>query len=108
MKRRISWQFLPLRDAIANAKRNGIENIRFFVDDASDFLLRDAENGEKLDAVIMDPPQSGSTERFLESACKVKPKRIVPIDNFPLTEHVETVVLMSRVAPYTHSKGANK
>ena len=85
-----------------------IENIRFFADDASDFLLRDAENGEKLDAVIMDPPQSGSTERFLESACKVKPKRIVPIDNFPLTEHVETVVLMSRVAPYTHSKGANK
>ena len=113
---------MPLRDAIANAKRNGIENIRFFADDASDFLLRDAENGEKLDAVIMDPPRSGSTERFLESACKVKPKRIVyvscnpetlardlqllkrwnyhcerivPIDNFPLTEHVETVCLLS-------------
>ena len=85
-----------------------IENIRFFADDASDFLLRVAESGEKLDAIIMDPPRSGSTERFLQSACKVKPKRIVPIDNFPLTEHVETVVLMSRVAPYTHSKGANK
>ena len=111
-----------VRDAIANAKRNGIENIRFFADDASDFLLRIAERGEKLDAVIMDPPRSGSTERFLESACKVKPKRIVyvscnpetlardlqllkrwnyhcerivPIDNFPLTEHLETVCLLS-------------
>jgi len=112
-----------VRDAIANAKRNGIENIRFFADDASDFLLRVAESGEKLDAIIMAPPRSGSTERFLESACKVKPKRIVyvscnpetlardlqllkrwnyhcerivPIDNFPLTEHLETVCLLSR------------
>lgn len=113
-----------VRDAIANAKRNGIENIRFFADDASDFLLRVAESGEKLDVVIMDPPRSGSTERFLQSACKVKPKRIVyvscnpetlardlqllkrwnyhcerlvPIDNFPLTEHLETVVLLSKL-----------
>ena len=112
-----------VRDAIANAKRNGIENIRFFADDASDFLLRVAESGEKLDVVIMDPPRSGSTERFLESACKVKPKRIVyvscnpetlardlqllkrwnyhcerlvPIDNFPLTEHLECVALLEK------------
>jgi len=34
--------------------------------------------------------------------------RVRPVDNFPRTMHVETVVLMSRVAPYTHSKGANK
>ena len=112
-----------VRDAIANAKRNGIENIRFFADDASDFLLRVAESGEKLDVVIMAPPRSGSTERFLQSACKVKPKRIVyvscnpetlardlqllkrwnyhcerlvPIDNFPLTEHLECVALLEK------------
>jgi len=73
--------------------------------------------------VMMDPPRSGSTERFLQSACKVKPKRIVyvscnpetlardlqllkrwnyhcerivPIDNFPLTEHLECVALLEK------------
>ena len=73
----------------------------------------------------MDPPRTGSTEEFIASACSVKPKRIVyiscnpetlardlelfrqrgyrmkeatPFDNFPLTEHVETAVLLSQKA----------
>lgn len=112
-----------VRDAIANAKRNGIENIRFFAGDAGEFLEQIAASGEKLDVVLLDPPRSGSTERFLSSACKVKPRRIVyvscnpetlardlqflkrwnyhcerlvPLDNFPLTEHLECVALLGK------------
>ena len=71
----------------------------------------------------MDPTRNGSDERFLDAALKLKPRKIVYIscgpntqardikhlmkdykitairgfDMFPFTEHVETVVLMSRV-----------
>ena len=74
----------------------------------------------------MDPPRSGSTPEFLNSLLKIKPDRIVyiscgpdtqardikvlvkggykvtacqPFDLFPHTEHVETVILLSRKAP---------
>ena len=79
---------------------------------------------EKPDVVIMDPPRAGSDMPFLRSLLALAPKRVVyvscnpetlardvavlcaggyraekavPVDMFPWTEHVETVVLMSRV-----------
>ena len=48
-----------VRDAVNNAKMNGIENIRFYCNDAGRFLVNMAEQGEKADVVIMDPPRSG-------------------------------------------------
>ena len=112
-----------VHDAISNAKRNGIKNVRFFCDDAGEFMLGMAQDGEKADIVFMDPPRAGSDECFLSSLVILAPKKIVyiscnpetqqrdlrfltkrgykvekiqPVDMFPHTNHVETVVLLSR------------
>lgn len=112
-----------VRDAISNAKRNHIENARFYCGDATRFITEMAEAGEHVDVIMMDPPRAGSTEAFLDACVKMAPPRIVyvscnpetlardlkyitkkgykvsliqPVDMFPYTDHVETVVLMSR------------
>ncbi len=113
-----------VRDAEANARRNGIENISFYANDAGAFLDDLSRSDKKLDVILMDPPRTGSTVEFIESACRAKPERIVyvscnpetlardlkefkrrnyktreiiPFDNFPLTVHVETVALLSKL-----------
>ena len=113
-----------VHDAISNAKRNGIKNVRFFCDDAGEFMLGMAQDGEKADIVFMDPPRAGSDECFLSSLVTLAPKKIVyiscnpetqqrdlrfltkrgykvekiqPVDMFPHTNHVETVVLLSQL-----------
>lgn len=113
-----------VRDAAHNAQRNGIEHARFFCDDAGRFMLRMAAEKRPLDVLLMDPPRAGSDENFLRAVCTLRPARVVyiscnpatlardlktltahgyralratPVDMFPCTEHVETVVLMSRV-----------
>ena len=112
-----------IRDAVTNAKRNDIRNIRFYNDDAGKFMVEMAQKGEKADVVIMDPPRTGSDEAFLSSVVKLSPERVVyvscgpetlardlkyltkhgyavkratPYDCFPYTEHIETVVLLCR------------
>lgn len=113
-----------VRDAISNAKLNGIKNVRFYKADATRFLGQMAAEGEKADVLFMDPPRSGSTEEFLNSAAQMGPAKIVyiscnpvtlardlavlkrlgyetkevyPVDMFPWTGHVECVVLLSKV-----------
>lgn len=112
------------RDAINNAKRNDIKNVFFHNADAGDFMIDLARKKQHVDTVIMDPPRAGSTEAFIQSVATLAPnqviyiscnpttlqrdlrsftkkgyeaKRIIPVDMFPGTHHVETVVLMSRV-----------
>ena len=112
-----------VKDAIINAKNNHITNAKFFQADASDFMLELEEAGESLDVVFMDPPRSGSDERFLSSLVKLGPKTVVYVscgpeslardlkylvnngykvkemhayDMFPWTEHVEAIILMTR------------
>ena len=77
-----------------------------------------------MDVVFMDPPRAGSDEKFLSSVVKLGPEKVVyiscnpetlerdlkymvkhgykvkkiqPVEMFPFTEHVECVVLLSRV-----------
>lgn len=111
-----------IRDAVTNAKRNDIRNIRFYNDDAGKFMVEMAQNGEKADVVIMDPPRTGSDEAFLSSVVKLAPERVVyvscgpetlardlkyltkhgyavkratPYDCFPFTSHIETVCCLT-------------
>ena len=118
-----------VKDAVANAKRNNMDNIRFHCDDAGKLMTRMAANGQKADVVFMDPPRSGSDEAFLNCVAKLSPEKIVYIscgpdtlardlgvlkkkgykvekmvgvDLFPMTGHVETVVLLSHKKPDGH------
>ena len=120
-----------IRDAKENARRNGVENARFLCDDAGRFMQKLAKEGNAPDVVMMDPPRAGSDQKFLQSLLMLKPKRVVyvscnpetlardlrvlvdggyraewatPVDMFPGTEHVETVVLLShkRADSYIH------
>ena len=116
-----------IRDAKQNARHNGVENAEFVTEDAAKFMRKlAAENGESGKDIVlfMDPPRAGSSEEFLDAAAALAPLRIVyiscnpqtqardvkylakagyeirklqPVDMFPHTDHVETVVLMSRV-----------
>ena len=112
-----------VKDAEVNAKINNIKNIRFVNDDAGKFLVEYATH-KRADVVIMDPQRSGSSQEFLESVLKIKPERVVyvscnpdtqkrdvdmlmkggykvlecrPFDMFPFCDHVETVVLLSKL-----------
>ncbi len=44
-----------VKDAIGNAKGNGVKNIRFYQADAGEFMVAMAERGESMDVVFMDP-----------------------------------------------------
>lgn len=111
-----------VRDAKTNAKRNNINNIHFVASDATEYMTRMSENGQRADVVVLDPPRSGSTEEFVKAVAGISPKRVVyvscnpetlgrdlewfrkagynaveaePVDMFAFTGHVECVVLMS-------------
>lgn len=114
-----------VRDAIYNAKKNKVTNVRFYQNDAGKFMVGMAKAGETADVVIMDPPRAGSTEEFMSSVVTLNPKRVVYIscnpqtqardlkyfvahgykveecwayDLFPWTSHVETVCLLTKKA----------
>lgn len=108
-----------------NATRNGIDNADFYCADASDtesIIPRE----KKYDVVILDPPRKGSTPELIEYIARENIEKVVyiscgpdtlardcalfrklgytvgdvqPVDMFPMTGHVETVVLLSRRIP---------
>jgi 23S rRNA (cytosine1962-C5)-methyltransferase len=53
-----------------NAVRNGVENVRFQSGDAFKTLEQLAQNGEKFQAVILDPPKFARSRRSLEEALR--------------------------------------
>ena len=74
-----------VKDAVENAKCNGIKNIQFYCNDAGKFMVNMAERGEKADVVFMDPPRSGSTEEFIDSLAKMGPEKVVYVSCGPET-----------------------
>ena len=111
-------------DARNNAKINGIENAEFFVGKAEEVLPEQYErNKVYADVIVVDPPRKGCDETLLQTMVEMNPERIVyvscdsatlardlkhlcdngyalqkvrPVDQFPMTVHVETVCLLSK------------
>ena len=113
-----------VKDAIGNAKLNGLKNCWFTAGDAGEYMQRMVQDGHRPDVVFLDPPRAGSDERFLRSLLKAAPERVVyvscdpetlardlkvltaggyqvrriqPVDMFPWTEHIENVVLLQKL-----------
>lgn len=111
-------------DARANAVLNGIDNVEFVVGAAADVMGEWGAAGIAADVVIVDPPRKGCESELLDAIVAMAPERVVyvscnpatlardlrifvdggyevskvqPVDMFPQTVHVETVVLMSKV-----------
>lgn len=112
-------------DAVRNAKVNNVTNAEFVCADAVDYMVRLAGEGAKVDVVILDPTRLGTEERFIKACAKLSPKKIVyisccpetlardlkafdkagfkaveaePVDMFPWTSSIETVVLLSKLS----------
>ena len=116
-----------IENAKENAKLNGLENTEFFVGKAEQVLPREyKKNGVYADVIVVDPPRKGCDETLLETMIEMNPERIVyvscdsatlardlkylcergyelrkvcPVDQFGMTVHVETVVLLSQQKP---------
>ena len=113
-----------IADAIFNAQENAIKNVEFHCGNAEDVLPQLVREGYHPDAVLIDPPRKGCERPVLDALLACGAKRLVyvscnpstlardvrvlvdggfrfvyaqPVDMFPQTAHVETVVLMSRV-----------
>lgn len=74
-----------VRDAVQNAKINGIENAQFYCNDAGKFMVNMAKRGEKADVVLMDPPRSGSTKEFIDAVACMGPEKVVYVSCGPET-----------------------
>lgn len=109
-----------IENARHNATANNLKNIDFFVGDATKLLLDDkGPLHAKPDAVIVDPPRAGLTGSLIDKIAEKRPPLVLyvscnpstlardserflnhgyritdiqPVDMFPQTFHVETVV----------------
>ena len=112
-----------VENARANAARMGAQNARFLCADAASAAQQLLAEGLRPDVVVLDPPRKGCDEATLSAVATMAPRRVVmvscnaataardaawlaahgyapqavrPVDMFPRTRHVETVVLLSK------------
>ena len=115
-----------VENARANAARMGAQNVRFLCADAASAAQQLLAEGLRPDVVVLDPPRKGCDEATLSAVATMAPRRVVmvscnaataardaawlaahgyapqavrPVDMFPRTRHVETVVLLSQQKP---------
>ena len=114
-----------IENARRNARRNGYEGrVRFVCADAAREIPRRIAAGERFAAAVLDPPRKGADPQLLEALAGAEIPRVAyvscnpstlardvkilsargyrlewaqPVDMFPWTEHVETVVLLSKL-----------
>mgnify|MGYP001641032601 FL=1 len=112
-----------IRDANTNAENNNVTNIKFINADASEGAKQIIDAKIKADAMIIDPPRKGCSKDTIDAIVTIAPKRLVyvscdpatlardvkilsnngykleqvqPVDLFPQTVHVETVILLTK------------
>lgn len=110
-------------NARQNSEENDITNAEFICGNAETEIFNLIGKGIIPDAVVLDPPRSGCDKKLISALLEAKPEKIIyiscnpstmardikelsenyflrdvqPVDLFPKTSHVETVVLMSRI-----------
>lgn len=116
-------------DARENAARNGVKNTEFFCGDASDVAKKLARENLRPDVITVDPPRKGLAADVVESIAEMQPGRVVyvscdsatmardvkrladlgytaqracAVDMFPRADHIETVVLLSKLNTKQH------
>ena len=113
-----------VRDAIENAKLNGIDNTSFFAGDVRLVMRELLEQSGSPDVVVVDPPRAGLSQKVVRRIIEAEAQRIVyvscnpttlapnarqlvddggyelktvrPVDMFPQTPHIECVALLER------------
>ena len=109
-------------DSRYNASLNELDNCKFIQGDVTEEIPKLMKKDKKPDIVIFDPPRSGLTEDIVENIIKneindmiyvscnpttlardlkklnehYNINKIQPVDMFPQTYHIETVVLLER------------
>jgi len=125
VKKLVGIEIIPeaIEDAKKNAKLNGIDNAEFICGDATKAAETLKEQGLSPSVVLVDPPRKGLTPELIQTIVDMNPRRLVyiscdpatlardaalfqslgyalnratPLDMFPRTAHVESVVLMSK------------
>jgi 23S rRNA (uracil1939-C5)-methyltransferase len=112
-----------IEDAKTNAMENAVANVEFVCGNVEDVLPRLISDDTQIEAIVLDPPRKGCEETALAAIVQSSANRVVyvscnpatlardckylaehgfalsavrPVDMFPQTCHVETVVLMVR------------
>jgi 23S rRNA (uracil1939-C5)-methyltransferase len=124
-KRVVGFELNPeaVADARRNARLNQRRNCRFEAGDVRELLADLAEDDERVDLVVLNPPRKGCEREVLQQVAGLAPQRIIyvscspqtlardldilsglgydcrevqPVDMFPQTPHVENVALLER------------
>ena len=110
--------------ATEHAKLNGLENTTFYCGDMKEVFTEEfLATHPKADVLITDPPRDGMHQKVVEQILKLSPKRVVyvscnsatqardlalmkerykvvkilPVDMFPQTHHVENIALLELI-----------
>ena len=74
-----------IQDAQENARRNGVENARFFCADAGQAAKRLAAEGIRPEVITVDPPRKGLSQDVIDAIAQMGPKRVVYVSCDPAT-----------------------
>ena len=113
-----------ITSAFENAKLNNVENCDFTAGDVRKILTELIEQSQHYDTIITDPPRAGVGRKVIKKIVKLNPRKIVyvscnpatlsedlkelrdsgysldkiiPVDMFPHTFHIESVSRLTRI-----------